>query len=129
MKVVISGSRDIKDENIVFSFLDRSPFEITELVSGGARGVDQICEQWAFQHKIPVKQYKPDYHNQSPNIAPLLRNIEMAEYGDALLAVWKDESRGTKHMIDQIQKRNKPYRIIELRGDEVVWEWGDAFHG
>ena len=122
MKIVISGSRGMNNEKIVFSFLDRSPFKITELVSGGAMGVDRLCEKWAYAHNIPVKLFIPDYSKPVPRIAPLLRNTAMAEYSDALLAVWKDGRRGTKHMIDEIKKRNKPYRVLELRGNEVVRE-------
>jgi hypothetical protein len=129
MKVIVAGSRDIKNVTLVHEFIDRSPFEITELVCGGAAGVDRIGEQWAKNHKIPVKLFTPHYHVMNPLVAPLLRNVDMAKYADALLAVWKDESRGTKHMIDQMGKLGKPFAVIELYGDEIVREWQSDKYG
>lgn len=127
MKVVIAGSRDIRDAKLVHDFIDRSPFKITEVVSGGAAGVDRLGEVWAKDHNVPVKQFTPKYHALNPLVAPLLRNIDMAEYADALLAVWKDKSNGTHHMIEQMDKRNKPYRVIELTGNIVTHEWGAEY--
>ena len=37
--------------------------------------------------------------------AGYLRNVQMAEYADALLAFWDGESRGTKNMIDEALSR------------------------
>ena len=32
----------------------------------------------------------------------------MAEYADALIAIWNGISRGTKHMIDIMKEKTKP---------------------
>ena len=124
MKVIVAGSRGITDAKLVHGIIDRSPFRITELVSGGARGVDQMGESWAFVHNLPIKRFIPHYHVWNPKVAPLLRNVDMANYADALIAVWKDGSNGTKHMIDQMKTLNKPYYVVELGGTEIVKEWG-----
>jgi hypothetical protein len=120
MKVIVAGSRVIKDKELVYNFINQSPFKITELVSGGAAGVDKIGEQWAQDHNIPIKSFIPHYHDLNPIVAPLLRNTDMAKYADALVAVWKDRSNGTKHMIDQMIKHNKPYVVMELDPQEEI---------
>jgi hypothetical protein len=112
MKVVVAGTRTIKDKDVVFKALNNTAFEITELFSGGAQGVDQIGEEWARSKNIPIKVYKPHYAIENPIHAPLLRNVSMAQDGDALIAIWKDESRGTAHMINCMRKLNKPIEII-----------------
>jgi hypothetical protein len=117
--VIIAGSRGIINEGLVLPYLDKSPFEITEVVSGGAFGVDRIGEKWAFKYRVPIKMFIPHYDVQNPRNSPLLRNVDMAIYADALLAVWNTESRGTRHMIEQMKKLNKPYAVLEVHGDSV----------
>jgi hypothetical protein len=114
MKVIVAGSRTIKDKDLVWKALDETKFEITELISGGAQGVDQIGEAWARSKNIPIKVYKPHYAIENPRYAPLLRNTSMAQDGDALIAIWKDKSRGTEHMIGCMRALNKPVEIINI---------------
>jgi len=99
MKVIIAGSRSITDVNIVRRAVKLSGFEITEVVSGTARGVDRLGEQIAHELNIPVKRFPANWEKYGRR-AGFLRNQEMAHYADALIAVWDGVSRGTKHMIE-----------------------------
>jgi hypothetical protein len=112
MKVVIAGSRTITDKKYVYEVLDNSPYEITELVSGHANGVDKIGERWATDKGIPIKIFSPHYSIDDPRIAPLLRNTDMSVYADALIAVWNGKSKGTRHMIGEMVKAKKPCNVI-----------------
>jgi hypothetical protein len=112
MKVIISGSRTINDKNYVYGVLNNSPYEITELVSGHATGVDILGEMWATEKGIPIKLFTPHYSIDNPRVAPLLRNTDMSIYADALIAVWDGSSKGTKHMIGEMVKAKKPYHVI-----------------
>ena len=112
MKVIISGSRTIDNKKYVCAVLDDSPYEITELVSGHANGVDKLGEQWAIDKGIPIKIFSPHYSIDNPRIAPLLRNTDMSIYADALIAVWDGNSKGTRHMIGEIVKTKKPCHVI-----------------
>ena len=47
MKTIIAGSRDITDYTVVLSAILLSEFKITEVVAGGARGVDKLAERFA----------------------------------------------------------------------------------
>ncbi len=101
MKIIIAGSRDITSVNEVgFACFKSGLFaEATEIISGGAKGVDSLGEVIANMCGLPVKQFIPDWTKYGKK-AGFLRNIEMAEYADALIAVWDGNSRGTQHMID-----------------------------
>jgi hypothetical protein len=114
MKVIIAGTRTCNDKDLVWKVLNESKFEITELISGGAQGVDSLGEAWARSKNIPVHQYKPHYAIENPRVAPLLRNTDMARDGEALIAIWKDQSRGTAHMISCMEKAGKPVEIIKI---------------
>jgi hypothetical protein len=114
MKVVISGSRTYANKDIVYTALKNSGYNITELISGHANGVDKLGEQWAREHNIPVTLFAPQYDLHESKIAPLIRNEQMADYGDALIAVWYNKSHGTAHMIKCMKDLNKPTIVIEI---------------
>ena len=116
MKIIIAGSRCFDNKKMIFDFINKSKFDITELVSGGAKGVDKIGEEWAKDKGIPIKQFIPHYSVDSfPDTnAPLLRNIDMANYAEGLIAIWINKSRGTEHMIKQMRKLKKPVEIMEM---------------
>ena len=120
MKVIIAGSREITDYGFVAAVIKRSGFDITEVVSGTAHGVDRLGEQWAVQNGVPIKYMPPDWNLHGKAAGPI-RNKEMAEYADAAVLVWNGESSGTKNMLENMQKIGKPYFIdVKTRGDVVL---------
>lgn len=116
MKVIIAGSRTINNYLLVRRAMRLSEFEVTEIVSGGARGVDTLGEKWAVRHGIPIKLFFADWdlHKKS---AGYRRNVEMAEYADALVVIWDGASKGTVHMIDIMREKKKP--VYVLRTDQL----------
>lgn len=76
---------------------------ITELVSGGARGVDQYAETWATSKNIPIKQFKPDWKSYGRAAGPV-RNREMAKYADAVMLF--PGGKGTASMLEIAVKEN-----------------------
>ena len=104
MKTIIAGSRTatMQDTMNALEFSDFS--DITEIVSGCARGADSHGEKIAQQAGIPVKRFPADW-NKYGNAAGPIRNRTMAEYADALIAVWNGRSKGTANMIEQAQAK------------------------
>lgn len=104
MKVIIAGSRDnITYEDVIEAINRFQSKNITEVVSGTARGVDRFGEELAQRNSCLVKQFPADWDTYGKK-AGYLRNTIMANYADALIAIWDGESRGTKHMIDEATK-------------------------
>lgn len=104
MKTIIAGSRTVTNLAVVSHAIECSGFDITEVVSGQARGVDTLGEIWGRSKRLPITEFPADWKRHGRR-AGYLRNEEMAQYADALIAVWDGESRGTKHMIDIAKKR------------------------
>lgn len=104
MKTIIAGSRSITSQMLVDEAVSESGFTITEVVSGGAKGVDRHGELWAIGEYVPFKVFKADWKKHRKAAGPI-RNEQMAEYADALIAVWDGQSPGTKHMIETARKR------------------------
>jgi len=115
MKVAVIGSRGIAVQNLG----DYLPSECTEIVSGGAKGVDTSAKKYAEAHGIKLTEFLPDYSKYGRG-APLRRNLEIIAYSDTVLAFWDGKSKGTKYVIDNCKNLGKPVRIILPDGDEPV---------
>lgn len=113
MRVIIAGPRTLHTYETVAKAVRASKFEITRVVSGGARGADTLGERWAGNNEIPVSRFLPAYERHGIR-APLMRNTQMAEFADALIAVWDGDSRGTGHMIREARRFGIPVYIYEI---------------
>lgn len=100
MKTIIAGCRHILDYDLVLEAVANSNFIITQIISGGAKGVDSIGEQIAKDLGIPYIVVPAQWELFGRRAGPL-RNREMALIADALIAVWDGVSPGTKNMINQ----------------------------
>jgi hypothetical protein len=130
LKVIIAGSRDfdsyelVKDKFLEFSEYIDSEFEI---ISGGARGADRLGEKLAKELGMSVQQFIPDWNGPKGKSAGHIRNAEMANVGDILLAFWDGESRGTEGMIDLANKKGlavSVYTYVWIKTSETT---GDGF--
>jgi hypothetical protein len=112
-KVIIAGGRDFTD----FQLLKRSCDNLlinkpkVEIVSGGAAGSDALGEDYAYHHGFPCEQFEADWNLHGKSAGPI-RNRQMAEYADALIAFWDGKSQGTRHMIQMAQTHDLDIRII-----------------
>lgn len=113
MKVIIAGGRDITDYNLVLTAINESDFEITEVVSGMASGVDQLAIQYANENNLPIQQFWAEWNFYGKSAGPI-RNRQMADYADALIAIWDGKSRGTKNMIDEATKKGLKIKVLNV---------------
>lgn len=107
MKVAVIGSRSITSyplEKVI-------PSDVTEIISGGARGVDALAREYALAHGIPLTEIRPDYARYGKS-APLRRNEEIVARADLVIALWDGQSSGTAHVINQCKKIGKPFSLI-----------------
>ena len=107
MRVAIVGSRSLTVQNLE-AYL---PEGVTEIVSGGARGIDTCARQYALRHHIKLTEFLPDYARYG-RAAPLKRNITIIENADLVLAFWDGQSRGTKFVIEHCKAQGKPVRVF-----------------
>lgn len=106
MKVAVIGSRGLS-----VSDLGRYlPENTTEIVSGGAKGVDTSAREYVLAHGIKLTEFLPEY-TRFGRSAPLKRNITIIEYSDIVLAFWDGKSRGTKFVIDNCRKLGVEVRV------------------
>ncbi len=102
MKLAVIGSRSL----VVKELEKYVSNDVTEIVSGGAKGADFCAKEFAISHKIKFTEFLPDYKRYG-RAAPLYRNSEIIEYSDAVLAFWDGISKGTRYVIEECQKNGK----------------------
>ena len=107
MKVAVVGSRSITN----ISLEDYIGKEVTEIVSGGAVGVDTLAAEYARAHGLRLTEILPQYERYG-RAAPIKRNKEIVDYADKVLVFWNGSSKGTLSVINYAKKCEKPCEVI-----------------
>lgn len=121
MKTIIAGGRDFDRYDYLDEVLSFVSLPISEVVSGKQctvdpetkrrYGTDYLGEIWASTNGIPIKAFPANWKEHGKAAGPI-RNAEMADYAQFLIAFWDGKSRGTKNMIEQMSSRKKPYLVF-----------------
>lgn len=115
-KLIVAGGRDFTNADL----LARSLCDLADgiyadkaisIVSGMARGADNLGYLFAIKHNVVKYQFPADW-NQYGKRAGMIRNKQMGDFADGLLAFWDGQSRGTKQMIEYMRSLGKPVHII-----------------
>jgi len=126
MKTIIAGSRDIHiSVDILGEIVKISNINISQVVSGCARGIDRTGEQYALARDISIVQF-PVLSSEwaKSKRAGLIRNERMGDYADALIAIWDGFSPGTRHMIDYADKLRLPtFVYLFPSGRNYKWNY------
>lgn len=115
-KLIVAGGRDfnryrsVADEIMELAHNELA-YKNVSIVSGMARGADRMAYQFAKQNNVLVYVFPADWDTHG-KAAGHIRNREMAEFADGLLAFWDGKSRGTKNMIETMKRMGKPVRVI-----------------
>lgn len=118
-RIIVAGSRDFTDYvTVKFEVLDaiedlQINYSDVQIVSGGARGVDSLGERLARELGFHLKVFPADWNKHGRRAGPL-RNIQMGDYADALVAIRVNNSKGTTHMIDYMLGLDKPVYVFDL---------------
>ncbi|MEG1726080.1 MAG: DUF2493 domain-containing protein [Anaerovoracaceae bacterium] len=114
MKIVIAGGRDFEDCEFLCNKINHYTQNLPELeiVCGKAKGADALGERYAKENGINIK-YFPVKWDELGKSAGYIRNSEMANYADGLIAFWDGNSKGTKHMIDLAKRMGLKVKVVE----------------
>lgn len=112
--VAVIGSRSITDADLSKYI----PAQAASLVSGGAEGVDALAEAYARAHGLPIRIIRPNYELYGKH-APILRDKQIVECADLVIAVWDGVSAGTAFTVDYAHERNVPVRLYVLQKSQA----------
>lgn len=112
MKVAVIGSRSFSDYERLEKSLSSVNVTIDVIVSGGAKGADSLAAAYAKNHGIELLEFLPEYSRYG-RAATIVRNRQIVDASDVVIAFWDGTSKGTKSSLDYARKNNKQV-IIEL---------------
>lgn len=115
MKVAVVGSRNIDSYSLVKEELDIifNNMNVGTIISGGAKGVDSLAERYARENKIPFIEILPDWRKHGIQ-AGVIRNTEIVDKCDVLVAFWDGSSKGTLDSINKATKKGKKVFIFKI---------------
>lgn len=113
MRVLVCGSRHFNDYKLLKEVLEN--YDITEIISGHARGADSLGEVFATEKQIPKRIFPADWDQYGKRAGPI-RNTQMLREGlpELVLAFRGPNSRGTQNMIDQARKAGVEVVVVEI---------------
>jgi hypothetical protein len=119
-KVIVAGSRNFCDyellkRKLMFLLKNKSKNDV-EIISGGAKGADYLGERFAKENGYNLRIFKANWNKYGKKAGPI-RNTEMVEYADALVAFWDGKSKGTAHVIDFAYFNCLAIRVIYFDGE------------
>ena len=112
LKLAIGGSRTIQQVNIA-RIIEDNFADPDVIITGGAKGVDSIAEDFARSHGIELVIFRPDYKAHLRG-APIRRNERIVNECSYLLAIWDGKSKGTRYTINYAIKMGKPVHVVRV---------------
>lgn len=115
LKLIVAGGRDFNDYQMLVrelttlaegTYADRA----ISIVSGVARGADALGARFAKEHGVKLYEFPAEWDRYG-KLAGFIRNEQMGNFADALLAFWDGKSSGTKNMIHFMRASGKPHHV------------------
>lgn len=116
-RLVVAGSRDFNDYNMLCSALDevvselKAEYNVT-IVSGTANGADKLGEKYAEKHGLKIERHPANWGRYGRGAGPI-RNAEMVKESDGVVVFWNGESTGAKNIIDCAKAENHLIKVVK----------------
>ena len=113
MKLIIAGSRTFYNYELLKETLQKLNLHISEIVCGEAAGADSLGRKYGEENFIPITSFPANWDKYGRK-AGIIRNHQMGDYADYLIAFWDGKSKGTLDMINYMQQLGKHGTIIKF---------------
>jgi hypothetical protein len=116
MNIAIVGSRNpginyAKFEELLLARINLG--EVTQIVSGGAKGIDTFAKLFAGKHHIPLMEFLPKY-GEHGKYATLRRNTEIVREANLVVAFPTADSKGTLHSISEAKRMGRRLIVVKI---------------
>lgn len=123
MKTAVIGTRTFDNYPQLCEILNNLSNKPTEIISGGATGADTLAERYAKEHDLALTVIKPDWAKYGKAAGPI-RNVQIIEACEQLVAVWDGQSNGTGHTIKTAKAKGKPTKVVNYAQTQQISLWG-----
>lgn len=116
-RLIVAGGRDFQNYSLLKEELITANNNLWNngyqlvVISGLARGADNLGLQWAKEYNVPYETFPANWDLYGKS-AGYKRNQQMADIADGLIAFWDGKSRGTSNMIQIMRGMAKPTKVI-----------------
>lgn len=121
MRLAIVGSRGFNDYDLMRSIIPDILISSGQLnhsiVSGGAKGADTLAEMFAQEYMLPITLFYPEWDKYGKS-AGMIRNRQIVDYCNGLVAFWDGKSKGTANSIELAKEKGKLIKIIYYLEDK-----------
>lgn len=117
MRVAIVGSREYPQCRLVVRYVHRMELDDV-VVSGGALGVDYTAESAAKDRGMDAHIYRANWKLHGRR-AGFIRNKQIVDYADRVVAFWDGSSSGTAHTIQLTRLARKPLEVYGPDGQRM----------
>ena len=119
LKLGVVGSRNFSDYSLMKEKLDeiKKQTDMLIIVSGGSKGADNLAEQYAKENDLQCIVHKADW-NRYAKAAGMIRNRQIVDTSDELIAFWDGTSRGTQNTIRLANQNNKKIKVVLYESNE-----------
>ena len=111
MRLAIIGSRDFDDYIMLEVYANMLWKDTQIVVSGGAKGADSLAKKYAEEEKLEYIEFLSDWDGLGKR-ASFIRNQQIVDDCDMVLAFWDGKSKGTEHTISLAKRAKKPTFIV-----------------
>lgn len=123
MKVAVIGPRNA-DPDILRLILHKLPAGCSEIISGGAYGIDSAVKKAAGQLHLKYTCIRPRF-NRYGRVARLYRNSMIVDKADCVFAFWDGRSHATRQAIALCIERRKPFQIYLIKPHNILTKKSD----
>lgn len=117
--IVIAGGRDFNNVDLMIDRIQELEkmgiiTPKTVLLCGMARGADMMGHKIFTQAGLTIREMPAEWELLGKR-AGFDRNTAMALLADVALCFWDGQSKGTAHMIREMERLNKPVYIVNYQ--------------
>ena len=113
MHLIIAGARTFTDYQFLCQVLTPDRHRIAQVLTGGARGAEQLGYRWAWKHTVQHQLFRAEWERFGKS-AGVRRNHQLAQAGDVLVVFGDGPSPGTAHLIQCMQALGKPVVVVSV---------------
>jgi len=107
-RIAVIGSRGFDDYFQLVAVLE--PHLPAVLISGGAPGADGLAERFAQERGLEINVIPADWQRYGRGAGPI-RNKQIVESADLVIAFWDGKSRGTRSALAHAEKVGVPVEV------------------
>src|SRR5713101_10125685 len=113
MQLIIAGSRMFTNYQHLCQVLAPDRHRFTQVLTGGARGAEQLGSRWAWKHTVKHQLCRAEWERFGKT-AGVRRNHQLAQAGDVLVVFGDGQAPGTAHLMQCMQELGKPVVLVSV---------------